>query len=1026
MRLSEICIEQPVLSIVLSLLLAVIGVMGFLRLEVLFFPKQVMPIVTVSTSYEGASADLMESQVTQVIESELAGVDGIKYISSSSSTSSSSITVQFYLGSDLEAQAAQVRDKVASVTADLPADADPPVVSVGEDGSMLMGIAFTDDNKKALEIRDYLMQFVRPMLQQLQGVGSVGVKGSTNYAMRIWLNAEKMAGLGVSVSDIKTAVGDNNIYFPAGSLRGPTRNYSVKSDTYLKNADEFANIVIKQSGNDVIRLKDVADVKLGLQSLYDIPIRINNQEGVMLTITPLQSANPIAVAKAVNAALPGIAERLPPGMHAKLMFDNSEFLQSSIDETFKAIIEAVILVVLVVFLFLGSFRSASIPIVTIPLSLITVFGVIYWLGYSINIMSLLGMVLAIGLVVDDAIVVLENIERHIHDGMSPLQASLTGVREIGHAVIVMTVTLFAVYAPIGFIQGVTAALFKEFAFTLAGAVLISGFIALTLTPMMCSKLLSGDRQPGRLVLFNERLFKRTEAFYQVILKKSLKNRSVIIIVLLVVAGWGVWLAKLMPSEFLPQEDYGVVNVRVNTPSGSTPDYADKYTQQVVAIVNQQPGLQGVVTQLNQSSANIYLYLKPWSERNVTSQMLVENLNKKLSQIPAVDAYASIPDIIAYGEEGSDITLNFLTAQDYRTLMDPLQTMLKALNGYPGLINLQSSLKFDSQEYSLTVNRDLAAVLGVSIQDIADTVHAMMSGIHYTDVRSGSSSYRVILQMQKKQLMSFDALDSIYVASTIPVDDSDTSSISRMIPLSSLVTLTPQVGQSTLQHFNRMRSGAITGTVAPGFTESEVIDKINSILPSAVTSKVRAEYSGKAAQYIESAGSMTGIMLLAFIFIYLVLSAQFGSFIDPFIILLAVPLSLVGALFPLWLTGGTFNLYSQIGLVTLVGLISKHGILITEFANQLRQQGVEFKQAIIDGATLRLRPILMTTVAMVVGSLPLALATGPGSIGRQEIGWVIVGGLIFGTFFSLIVVPIAYSFLGRLHTIEVKSKSMVKP
>ncbi|MBV52649.1 MAG: multidrug transporter AcrB [Coxiellaceae bacterium] len=1020
MRLSEICIEQPVLAIVLSLLLAVVGVMGFLRLEVLFFPKQVMPIVTVSTSYSGASADLMESQVTQVIETQLAGVDGIKYISSSSSTSSSNITIQFYLGGDLEAQAAQVRDKVADSIQDLPADADMPVVSVGEDGSMLMGIAFTDDKKKALDVRDYLMQYVRPVLQQLSGVGGVGVKGSTNYAMRIWLNTEKMAGMGVSVSDIKTAVGANNIYFPAGSLRGPTRNYSVKSDTYLKNADEFAKVIVKQNGNQVVRLKDVAEVKLGLQSLYDIPVRINNREGVMLTITPLQSANPIAVAKAVNKALPGIQRHLPPGMHAQLMFDNSEFLQSSIDETFKAIVEAVLLVVLVVFLFLGSFRSASIPIVTIPLSLIGVFAIINWLGYSINIMSLLGMVLAIGLVVDDAIVVLENIERHIQEGMSAVEASIKGIREIGYAVIVMTLTLFAVYAPIGFMQGVTAALFKEFAFTLAAAVLISGFIALTLTPMMCSRLLSVNHAPSRMVVFNEKIFQRIEQSYQSILHWALAHRIKILLSLVLIGLLGAWLGYRMPSEFLPQEDYGVVNVRVNTPSGSVPSYADKYTQQVVSIVKKQPGIQGIVTQLNQSSANIYLYLKPWGDRKVTSHDIVADLNKQLSLIPAVDAYASVPDIIAYGEEGSDITLNFLTAQDYRALSEPLQAMLKGLNGYPGIINLQSSLKYDSQEYALTVNRDLAAVLGVSMQDIADTIHAMMSGIHYTDLRSGTNSYRVILQMQKKQLLSFDALDSIYVTSSLPVEESDTSSISRMVPLSSLVTLTPQIGQGTLQHFNRMRSGAITGMVAPGYTESEVIDKINTLLPEALTSKVRAEYSGKAAQYIESAGSMSGIMLLSFIFIYLVLSAQFGSFIDPFIILLAVPLSLVGALFTLWLTGGTFNLFSQIGLVTLVGLVSKHGILITEFTNQLRGAGVTFSDAIIKGATLRLRPILMTTVAMVVGSLPLAFATGPGSVGRQEIGWVIVGGLFFGTFFSLIVVPIAYSYLGRFHTIEPKS------
>lgn len=1021
MKLSETCIRQPVLAIVLSLVIVVIGIMGYSRMEVLFFPEQVMPVVTIGVSYSGASPDLMESQVSTIIETELAGIDNIKYITSNSSTGYSSITVQFNLGGDLEAEANDVRDKVSDAIQYLPSDINTPVVTVGEEGAMLMGIAFTDDNKSSLDIRDYLNNTVKAQFQQLKGVGAVGTKGSTNYAMRIWLDPAKMAALNVDVADIESGLNSNNIYFPAGSLRGPTRNYSVKSDTYLKNADEFASIILQKSTDGYIRLSDVADVELGNQSLYNIPVRINNKEGIELTITPLQSANPITVAKEVRDVLPGIIDRLPPGMHAKLVFDNSEFLQDSIDETFKAIVEAVVLVIIVVLLFLGSLRSALIPIVTIPVSLIGVFGVIKLMGFSINIMSLLGMVLAIGLVVDDAIVVLENIERHIMDGMSALDASVRGIKEISHAVVVMTLTLVAVYAPLGFVQGITAALFQEFAFTLAAAVLLSGFIALTLSPMMCSRLLLSGHHQGRFAKILDRLFDRLASGYASLLRLALRCRLIIIAILIIIAVLGVLLTRVMSSEFLPQEDYGALKIRVNTPSGSTDTYTDKYTQQAVATLDGLPGIESVVTQLSSASSNIYVYLKPWNERSVSTQDLVAQINPKLAAIPGINAYAYIPDIVSYGEEGSDITLNFMTTQDYSTLFGPLQEMLKDLQGYPGIVDLQSSLKYDSQEYAMSIDRELASSLGVDIQDIADTVKTMMSGIHNGDIRTGSNSYEVVVQMNKKYLMSFDALEHIYVnaASQTNTGVRNPSNI-KMIPLSSLIKLTPQIGQGSLYHFDRLRAGTISGMLASGYTESQVLAEINKYIPSVVNQNVRTAYSGKAQQFMDSAGSMYGIMLLSFVFIYLVLSAQFGSFIDPFIILLAVPLSLVGAIFSLWIGGGTFNLYSQIGLVTLVGLVSKHGILITEFTNQLRQQGVAFHDAIIQGAMMRLRPILMTTVAMVVGSIPLAIATGPGSIGRHQIGWVIVGGLIFGTFFSLIVVPVAYSYLGRFKTIVIDS------
>ena len=1023
MKLPEICIRQPVLAIVLSLVLVVLGIMGFLRLEIRFFPKVEVPVVTITTHYEGASAELMESQVTTIIENHLAGIDGIKYISSRSWTSYSQITVMFTLGGDLESEAAQVRDKVAGSMQYIPTDADAPTVTVGSSGNPIIGLGFLDALKKPADIRDYILRNVQPVLRQLPGVGGVSVLGSSNYAMRIWLDPAKMAAMGIAVDDIKNAITSNNIYFPAGVVQGLTRNYAVVSDTKLKNAKQFTDIIVKQTNNGTITMGDIANVEIGYSSLYDYPMKINGRNGIMVMVEPLQAANPITVAGEVQKAMKSIRAKLPAGMVVEQQFDMSQFLRHSIYETFESIAEAVVLVILVVFLFLGSFRAASIPIVTIPVSLITVFAIINYLGFTINMMSLLGMVLAIGLVVDDAIVMLENIHRHIEEGMTPMAAAFKGSKEIGFAIVAMSITLVAVYAPVGFVQGFTAELFKEFAFTLAGSVVVSGFVALTLSPMMCSRILTAENKESMMARFLDRNFERLAFGYRGFLNMMLKGRLIVIMALIGVAIIGYFIFRTMNSEFIPQEDYGTLNVSIVSPTGASIDYTEKYTSMIEKIMKKVPQIKGFSTQVGVGSTTLRVEMKPWGkERHVPTQQVVNTLNQEFKNVPGVTATASIPDVVDYGEQGSDIDLNFLTTQDYDTLLDPMNKLVGILRNYPGLINVQSNLKFDSQQYAISFNRALAATVGVSLQDIADTVHALMSGIHWTDVTSGSQSYQVLVQMERSYLKNLAAVDSIYVPSKVPAgsvvsSDGSPSGFSNMIPLSSLVTLTPTIGQGTLRHFDRMRSGTITALLAPGYTESQAINYINSKLPQVKKMDVRTAYSGKAQQFIDSAGSMAGIMVLAFIFIYLVLSAQFGSFIDPFIILLAVPLSMVGALFSLWLAGGTFNLYSQIGLVTLVGMISKHGILITQFINELRAEGLGMREAIIEGAMIRLRPVLMTTCAMIFGSLPLALASGPGSVGREQIGWTIVGGLFFGTFFSLVVVPIAYSYLGKFKKIK---------
>lgn len=1023
MNLIRKCIEKPVIACVISLLLMILGVVGYLRLDMRFYPKQEIPVVQVRTYYQGASADLMESTITNLLENAFAGIDGIDTMSSSSGASWSTITLHFKMGGDFSKQVNEVRDKISAVrgASTWPSSAKQPTIQIGSNASQLLMIGFTDASKTGEEIRDFVHDNVLPVIQQVPGVGSVSLRGSSDYAMRIWLNATKMAALGITVADIQAALKADNIDFSAGSIRGSDRNYGVISDTRLKNPKDFANVILKKDVSGTVRLSNVADVKFGDRSFDVSPMRVNGKDGLVMSINPIQGANPITLAAQLRGILKHLNTTLPSGMQSYLIYDQSQFLHGSINETIKAIFEAVALVVLVIFLFLGSIRASIIPIATIPVSLIACFGVIYLFGFSINTMSLLGIVLAIGLVVDDAIVMLENIYRHVEEGMSVMQAALMGSQEIATAVIAMSLTLFSVYAPIGMVQGFSAKLFQEFAFTLAAAVVISGFVALTLTPMMCSRILTNNLGEGRLVKTIDTFFSHFTAKYQLFLGDFLKRRFLALMILIGIGVLGAFIYHQLPSEFLPQEDTGLFAIHVEAPSGSTVAYSDKYNRQIESMLAKIPSIAYFITRGGGSNSDFTVVLKPADQRHQTPMQLVAKLNKQLSQIPGVRASAYMPGVADFGQTGSDIDINLLTSASYQDLITPVNHLIKSLQSFPGLTGVTTNLKFDSQQYSIRINRDLAAELGVNIQDISSAISAMMGGDHITDIQSGKRSYEVILQMQKQDLQNFDVLSKLYVkggAITSDAGVATTANASQVIPLSTLVTMTPKVGQGNLHHYNRFRSGVVSARLAPGYTESQVIDYINKQMPSVLSAKVQFSYSGKAKQFLDSQGSMVSIMVMALVFIYLVLSLQFTSFIDPLIILLVVPFSMIGAFIALYLTGGSLNMYSQIGLVTLIGMISKHGILITQFINNLREQGEAMESAIIDGASIRLRPILMTTAAMVFGALPLALASGPGSVGRHQIGWVIVGGLLLGTFFSLVLVPMAYAYLGRYKKIRV--------
>ncbi len=1010
MRLLKLCIREPVIAIVISLLFIVLGVSSFMHLNMRYLPDMKIPVVTVSTSYVGAPASLMETNVTTLLEGQLSGIQGIEFMTSSSSTNYSSITIQFKLGGDFNEEVNQVRDKVSAARAQdgWPADASPPTITLGTNDPSMMYISFTDPSMSTNDIRDYLIHSISPKLRSVSGVAGANVKGGSTYAMRIWLNPDKMTALGITVSDVQAALSSQNIDISGGAIQGPTRSYGIVSNTRLATPQQFENIIVKQLPKGTIKLSDIATVRFQSSSIQVAPMRVSGKDAMMIQIVPLQGVNPITLSADLHAKVKSMQSELPKGMSMKILLDTSTFLKKSVDDTFSAIFEAVALVILVVFFFLGSVRASFIPIITIPVSLISVFTFVSLFGFSINIMSLLAIVLAIGLVVDDAIVMLENIHRHIEEGMSPMSAAIQGCSELASAVVAMSITLAAVFAPIGLVQGFTALLFQEFAFTLASAVLLSGVIALTLTPMMCSRVLKSGHSSG-LTLWVDKIFSVVASLYQKSLTRVLRFRHLLLMVVAAVLALGFLFYHWIPSEFIPQEDQGYFSVSIRAPSGASLSYTDKYVKQIESIVNKVPQVASTITMGSASSPGILVNLKPWGpERKKTVPEIIAQLNPQLAAVPGVTASASAPDMVKYSLDGSDINLEVTTTGTYNSLLTPINNLMAILGKYPGIVNLSTNLHFDTQQYSISIKRDAAAELGVNINDIKETLATMMGGKHLTDVTSGSTSYQVLLQMRKKDLKDFDAIDKLYVRATA----GGASQVGKMVPLASLVTLTPIIGQSSLSHYNRMRSAHITANLAAGYHESEVLAYVEKAAQSVMTPNMSYGFSGKSQQFLDSSGTMGGIMLMAFIFIYLVLAAQFRSFIDPLPILFAVPISLVGALLALFLTGGTLSLYSNIGMITLVGLISKHGILITQFINKLRNEGETLLDAIIKAATLRLRPILMTTAAMIFGTLPLALSFGPGSVGHRQIGWVIIGGLICGTFFTLYVVPTVYSYLGK--------------
>ncbi len=1007
MVLTDTSIRRPVLATVMSVLLVLVGFIAFDRLPVREYPNIDVPTVTVETRYPGASAAIMESQVTTVLEESLAGIEGIDFISSISRAETSQITINFKLTRDADAAANDVRDRVGRVRGQLPDDVDEPVVAkVEADAQPVIWLAFSSDRHADLEVSDIADSQVKDRLSTLPGVANVRLAGDRRYAMRVWLDSTRLAAYRLTPQDVEDALRSQNVEIPSGRIESTDREFSVLSETDLSTPTQFREVILADVGGYLVRLGDVADIRLGAESERSLA-RFRGENAVALGVVKQSTANPLALSAAIREDLPKITASLPEGMKVEVAYDSSIFIDRSIDAVFRTILEAVILVVLVIFLFLRSVRATLIPLVTIPVSLIGACMFMLLAGFSINTLTLLAMVLAIGLVVDDAIVVLENIHRHVEEGLHPIKAALVGGREIGFAVVAMTLTLATVFAPIAFATGRTGRLFTEFALTLAGAVLVSGFVALTLSPMMCSRMLRHQPRHNALFNFGERVLEGLNTAYRATLSVILAARPVMLVVVLGVGFACYVLFSGLKSELTPTEDRGTVIAIGLAPEGATIDYTDRYARRIEAIMAGIPETQRyfmVVGFPVVSQAISFMGLEDWEERTRSQQAVVGEMFPKLFAIPGIMAFATNPPSLGQSVISKPVEMVLQISGSYDDLQTLVDRIMARVAENPNLANVDTDLKLNKPELKVSVNRDKAAAVGASIDVIGRTLETMLGGRQVTRFKRGSEQYDVIVQVADVDRNNPDDLRDIYVR----------GADGGMIQLANLVSVQESVAPKELNHFDKLRAATITANLAPGYSLGEALAFLEAVVAEEAPATARIDYKGQSREFKESGTQLYITFVLALGFIYLVLSAQFESFVDPLIILLSVPLAIAGALLALTLTGGTLNIYSQIGMVTLVGLITKHGILIVEFANQLQAAGRDKLEAVKDAAVLRLRPILMTTGAMVLGALPLALADGAGAEGRQQIGWVIVGGMSLGTLLTLFVVPVIYSLLARDH------------
>ena len=1005
MSLFELCVRRPVLATVLSLVIVLIGLISYTRLSVREYPRIDEPVVSVTTLYRGASAEVVESQVTKPLEDSLAGIEGVELMTSQSRSERSQINVRFTLKRDPDSAAADVRDKVARARGKLPDTIDEPIIAkVEADSQPIIYIAVQAGSLTPLEASDYVKRYVQPRLSVLPGAADVRIFGDRQVSMRINIDRTRLAGYRLTVQDVEDAIRRQNAEIPAGRIESQAREFTVVAETDVRTAEQFNNIIVANVGGYPVRIRDIGLAQIGPVDERTIS-RFNGKPSLNVGVIKQAVANPLELSAAVRAEVDKINEGTPAGMRFVVAYDTSVFIDRSIKSVFTTIAEAILLVVLVIFFFLRSLRATLIPLVTIPVALVGAFALMYAFGFTINTLTLLAMVLAIGLVVDDAIVVLENIFRHVEDGMPRKEAAIKGIKEIGFAVIAMTLTLAAVFAPLAFATGRTGRLFIEFALTLAGAVLVSGFVALTLSPMMCSLLLRHQEKHSRIYNLVEGWLDALTAGYRRLLQAALRKRWVVVTGWFAVFTLGAGFFMVLKSELAPLEDRGVVFGIVSAPQGSTPQYTADQLRPIEDMYAQIPeaaaftAFAGFPTVVD---GNAILRLKPWEERTKRQQQITDELRPKFMSLAGALAFPINPPSLGQSFRSTPVEYVIMSQVPYPELQRIVDRFLEEARKFPGVQNLQTDLRLNTPEVRVTIDRDKLSDVGVPVDTVGRTLETMLGGRQVTRFKREGEQYDVIVQVAPFDRSTPADIRDIYVRARD----------GGMVQLSNVVDVKEGVAPQSLNHFNRLRAVKVTGTLAPGYTIDEALKAMNDAARRALPPTAQTDLDGQSREFRSASGSIYLTFVLALIFIYLVLSAQFESFADPFVIMLSVPLSMTGALLALWATGGTLNIYSQIGLITLVGLITKHGILIVEFSNQLREQGRALIDAVVEASVMRLRPILMTTGAMVLGALPLALAHGAGAESRVQIGWVIVGGMSFGTVLTLFVVPTMYVLVRR--------------
>jgi multidrug efflux pump len=1003
MKLTDLFVKRPVLAIVVNLVIVIAGLQSIRSLSVRQYPRSDIAVVRVTTAYVGASADLVRGFITTPLERVIASADGIDYMESSSAQALSTITVHLKLNYDTNAALTQIQAKVAQVRNDLPPEAEAPVIELetADNQFAAMYLGFAADNLDQNQITDYLTRVVQPRLSAIAGVQRADILGNRTFAMRIWLKPDKMAALGISPSEVRGALARNNYLSALGKTKGQMVSVNLVANTDLETPEEFRQLVVKEKDGVVVRLGEIADVVLGAEN-YEEDVRFNGETATFMGIWVLPTANSLEVIKSVRAALPGIRAQLPAGMKLGVPYDSTLYIRDAIDEVLKTLTETLLIVVVVIFLFLGSLRSVLIPVVAIPISLIGAVFLMLAAGFTINLLTLLAIVLSVGLVVDDAIVMVENVERHLHQGQPPFQAAIQAARELVGPIVAMTITLAAVYTPVGIQGGLTGALFREFAFTLAGAVLVSGVVALTLSPMMGSKLLrSGDTRKGFAGMIN-RHFEVVRQLYTRALGWTLGDRPAVLAVWAIVVVLAVPFYMFSQKELAPIEDQGVVFSYVQAAANSTLDQTRLFTSEIHDVYRSFPETESIFQITMPTGGFGGMVTKPWSQRNKNTEQLLMELAPKLARIAGVRA---IPRTPAPLPGGGDFPVDLVissTAGPEELSQIANQLVGKAFAS--GLfIFADSDLKFDQPQVEVVFNRDKVRSLGVDLSQAGQDLSTLLGGDYVNRFSIQGRSYKVIPQVRRADRLTPDQLEQIYV----------TGPGGKLVPLSTFAGLKTTTQPRELKRFQQLNAVRIQGVIPPpvsldralGFLEGEA----RKILPPGFT----IDYAGESRQLRTEGSKFLGTFLLSAILIYLVLAAQFESFRDPFIILAgSVPLALSGALLFSFLGLTTLNIYSQVGLITLVGLVSKNGILIVEFANHLQEAGRDKLAAVVEAAGTRLRPILMTTAATVVGHFPLVLATGPGAGARNSIGIMLVSGMVIGTFFTLFVVPAIYLLVAR--------------